>query len=117
MAIDRRSLLRSLSLAAAGGLVRPSTRAQNRTPGLPNVGLKADSGPLRSECGVGALMPWADALWAVTYNSHTRATGTGQGLYRIDDNLVPTLVHRSDGTHANPGASPPVGVGLGATPT
>lgn len=32
-------------------------------------------------------MPWADALWAVTYNSHTYRTGTGLGLYRIDDQL------------------------------
>lgn len=70
-------------------------------PGLPNIGLRADSGPPRSECGVGALMPWAESLWAVTYNSHTRTTGTGLGLYRIDDRLRAELVHKHDGTHAN----------------
>jgi hypothetical protein len=75
--------------------------AQKYLPGIPNLGVKADSGPARSECGVGALMPWADALWAVTYNSHTSKTGRGLGLYRIDEDLNIQLVHRSDGTHAN----------------
>jgi len=75
--------------------------AQSTIPGLPNIGLRADTGPARSECGVGALMPWADALWAVTYNSHTRRTGTGLALYRIDDRLHMDKVHVHDGTHAN----------------
>jgi hypothetical protein len=46
-------------------------------------------------------MPWADALWAVTYNSHMKGTGTGLGLYRIDENLKSERVHVHDGTHAN----------------
>lgn len=75
--------------------------AQSYLPGLPNVGLKADTGPRRSECGVGALLPWADALWALTYNSHMAPTGSGLGLYRIDENLKPERVHVHDGTHAN----------------
>ncbi|MCS7026015.1 MAG: hypothetical protein NZV14_14520 [Bryobacteraceae bacterium] len=89
----RRSALASLF----GGV----TAAQSHLPGLPNIGFRADTGPPRSECGVGALMPWADSLWAVTYNSHTPRTGTGLGLYRIDEKLQPTLVHIHDGTHAN----------------
>ncbi len=92
--MTRRTLF---SLLAAAG----SAPGQSFLPGIPNLGVKADSGPLRSEAGVGALMPWADALWAVTYNSHTRTTGTGLGLYRIDDRLNIAFVHRSDGTHAN----------------
>jgi hypothetical protein len=75
--------------------------AQSHLPGIPNLGFRADSGPPRSECGVGALMPWADALWAITYNSDTPRTGTGLGLYRIDETLRPALVHLHDGTHAN----------------
>jgi len=75
--------------------------AQSHFPGLPNIGVKADTGPARSECGIGALMPWADALWAVTYNSHTESTGTGLGLYRIDETLRAERVHVSNGTHAN----------------
>jgi hypothetical protein len=93
MSISRRQLLHLLSAAPA--------LAQSHLPGLPNVGVKADTGPPRSESGVGALMPWADALWAVTYNSHTRTTGTGLGLYRIDESLKIERVHLHDGTHAN----------------
>jgi hypothetical protein len=92
--MTRRSLF--ALLAGAG-----PAAAQKFLPGIPNLGVRADSGPPRSESGVGALMPWADALWAVTYNSHKAATGSGLGLYRIDDQLNISLVHRSDGTHAN----------------
>jgi hypothetical protein len=93
--ISRRSLIGAL----AAGL--PAALAQNRTPGLPNIGVKADTGPLRTESAVGALMPWADMLWAVTYNSHTRRTGTGLGLFKIDENLNVERVHLHNGTHAN----------------
>ncbi len=84
---------------AMAGLVGASAALGFDKP--PNVGLKADTGPIRSECGVGALMPWADSLWAVTYNSHTKTTGTGLGLYRIDEELKSERVHVHDGTHAN----------------
>ncbi len=75
--------------------------AQSFLPGIPNVGFKSDTGPARSECGIGALMPWADSLWAVTYNSHMKGTGAGLGLYRIDETLKPEMVHTHNGTHAN----------------
>jgi hypothetical protein len=65
------------------------------------IGFKADTGPKRSECGVGALLPWADALWASTYNSHKSPSGTGLALYRIDEDLKMERVHVHDGTHAN----------------
>jgi hypothetical protein len=78
-----------------------AARPQSFLPGLPNLGVKADTGPARSESGVGALLPWADVLWAVTYNSHKAPTGSGLGLHVIDDRLNIRLVHRSDGTHAN----------------
>ncbi|MBZ5583807.1 MAG: hypothetical protein LAQ30_16670 [Acidobacteriia bacterium] len=65
------------------------------------MGFKADNAPVRSESGVGALMPWADSLWAVTYNSHMRDTGSGLGLYRIDESLKSERVDVHDGTHAN----------------
>jgi len=68
---------------------------------ISNVGVAADSTAPRSEAGVGALMPWADSLWAVTYNSHTARTGTNLWLYRIDPDLKLHRVERHDGTHAN----------------
>jgi hypothetical protein len=75
--------------------------AQSLTPAQANIGFKADTLPERSESGVGALMPWADSLWAVTYNSHMQGTGYGLGLYRIDESLKAERVHVHNGTHAN----------------
>lgn len=94
-------MLKSAFALAGSALVPPLTIGQNYPSGMLNVGVKADTGPARSESGVGALMPWADVLWAVTYNSHLKATGTGLGLYRIDENLKIDRVHIHDGTHAN----------------
>jgi hypothetical protein len=95
MSHSRRSLLKGI-LAASGAAVVPPGATANDT-----VGFKADTVPERSECGVGALMPWADALWAVTYNSHKKGTGYGLGLYRIDEKLNSERVHVHDGTHAS----------------
>ena len=94
MLISRRALL---------GAIAGSTYAagQSYLPGIPNVGVKADNVPSRTECGVGALMPWADGLYLVTYNSHKKATGTGLGLYRLDEQLKPERLHVHNGTHAN----------------
>jgi len=54
---------------------------------FPDLCLKADLGPPRSECGVGAMMAWADRLWVVTYLSNRAKSGSGTGLYEIDANL------------------------------
>ncbi len=69
---------------------------------VPSLCLKAELGPPRSECGVGALMAWADRLWAVSYVSSLRNSGVGTGLYEIDENLK--MVKRPEskvGVHAN----------------
>jgi hypothetical protein len=69
---------------------------------VPSLAVKADMMPKRSETGIGALMPWADKLWMVTYPSHKSATGSGTGLFEIDDEF--TLRKRPEslvGTHAN----------------
>ncbi|MBN2290519.1 MAG: hypothetical protein JXQ83_14390 [Candidatus Glassbacteria bacterium] len=69
---------------------------------VPILGVKADSGPRRTECGVGALIAWADMLWAVTYvSSRGGKYGTGTGLYRIDEDLGIEQVHVSNGVYAN----------------
>jgi hypothetical protein len=97
MQLSRRTLIGALS--AGGAAMAAERRAP--MPSSANIGFRADNGKSRSECGIGALMPWADALWAVTYNSNTRRTGTGLGLYRIDEDLRAECVHLHDGTHAN----------------
>ena len=53
---------------------------------FPHLTATADSAPKRSECGTGALMPWADHLYMVSYLSVPGA-GNGTGLYAIDANL------------------------------
>ncbi|MFG1905734.1 hypothetical protein [Kribbella sp. NPDC048928] len=68
---------------------------------VPRLAVKADHIP-RSETGIGALMPWADRLWMVTYVAHTRNTGGGTGLFSIDDDLEITKHPASVvGTYAN----------------
>lgn len=41
---------------------------------------------LRTEAGIGALVPWANKLWAVGYVAHIR--GSGPGLYEISDDMT-----------------------------
>ncbi len=53
----------------------------------PHLALTADLGPPRTECGVGAMMAWTGKLWLVTYVSHTSSSGSGTGLYTIDERL------------------------------
>jgi len=38
-----------------------------------------------TEAGIGALLPWANRLWFVSYVAHIRGEGTG--LYWIDENM------------------------------
>ncbi len=100
--LSRRSVL--AVLAGSAGFAC----AQSFLPGIPNIGLKGDNDPNRTECGIGALMPWADGLYAITYNSSGiggRASGAssggGLGLYRIDENLKSTQLDIVNGVHAN----------------
>ena len=69
---------------------------------VPRLAVKADHGPQRSETGIGALMPWADRLWFVTYVAHKSPSGGGTGLFWVDDDLE---LHKHPqsvvGTYAN----------------
>jgi hypothetical protein len=58
--------------------------------------------PERSEVGIGALMPWADKLWYITYVAHKAGSGAGGGLYSMDGDMQATLHPASVvGTYAN----------------
>ncbi|MFA4029206.1 MAG: hypothetical protein GDYSWBUE_002015 [Candidatus Fervidibacterota bacterium] len=74
---------------------------------IPQLTPKAEHKP-RSESGIGALMPWANRLWFITYVSHKRGTGAGTGLFFIDDTLK---LHKHPesavGTYANRLIHPP----------
>ncbi len=68
---------------------------------IPSLAVKAEHTP-RSETGIGALMPWADRLWFVTYVAHKARSGNGTGLFSIDDDLTVTKHPESVvGTYAN----------------
>ncbi len=54
-----------------------------------------------SECGTGAVVPWAERLWVVTYSPH-RPKGSDNRLYEIDRALNMTIRPESiGGTPAN----------------
>ena len=54
-----------------------------------------------SECGTGALVPWAGKLWAITYASHA-PLGSSDKLYEITSDLKQTIRPESiGGTPAN----------------
>lgn len=56
--------------------------------------------PKRSECGIGALMPWADKLYMVTYLS-VPGYGSGTGLYEIDEHLHMKKLANHSSVYAN----------------
>jgi hypothetical protein len=63
----------------------------------PHLAMFNDEG----ECGTGAVVPWADRLWAITYAPH-KPTGSTDKLYEIDFQLEQTIRPESiGGTPAN----------------
>jgi hypothetical protein len=53
------------------------------------------------ECGTGAVIPWADRLWVITYGPHL-PFGSSDKLYEITPGLQKTVRSESQGgTHAN----------------
>lgn len=53
------------------------------------------------ECGTGAVVPWADRLWAITYGPHL-PMGSSDKLYEITPDLRQIVRPESvGGTHAN----------------
>ena len=67
---------------------------------FPDLAVSASSGPVRSEDGIGALMPWLDRLYMVSYLSVPNA-GYGAGLYVIHPNFTKELLVPHNSTYAN----------------
>ncbi|XP_041350919.1 uncharacterized protein LOC121369905 [Gigantopelta aegis] len=67
---------------------------------FPNLTATADSEATRSESGIGALMPWADRLYMVSYLSVPNA-GNGTGLYEIDSSMTMKKIASHRSTYAN----------------
>lgn len=67
---------------------------------FPNMTVYAPGAGSNSETGIGALIPWADRLWAIGYVAHIK--GEGIGLYEIRDNMTMHLHPQAvTGTFAN----------------
>eukprot|EP01062_Namystynia_karyoxenos_P005752 TRINITY_DN11990_c0_g1_i1.p1 TRINITY_DN11990_c0_g1~~TRINITY_DN11990_c0_g1_i1.p1 ORF type:complete len:508 (+),score=168.09 TRINITY_DN11990_c0_g1_i1:83-1606(+) len=67
---------------------------------FPHITATATSEKVRSEAGTGALMPWADRLYMVSYLSVPKA-GNGTGLYEIDPNMTMTKIADHSSCYAN----------------
>ena len=67
---------------------------------FPNLTVMADGVGSTSETGIGALIPWANKLWAIGYVAHIK--GEGIGLYEINEDMTMRLHPESvTGTFAN----------------
>ena len=91
-------------LAAVSGPAGRPGPAIPMTPSgvVPKLAVSAGLQGPRSECGIGALVPWADRLWLITYVAHKAGSGSGTGLYEIDGDF--NLRKRPEsvvGTYAN----------------
>ena len=53
---------------------------------IPSLTMTANHLP-RTEAGTGAIMPWANRLWVMTYVAHKEGTGSGTGLYEISNDF------------------------------
>jgi len=53
---------------------------------FPNLTVMAEGIGSNSEAGIGALIPWANKLWAIGYVSHIK--GKGLGLYEISEDMT-----------------------------
>ena len=97
------ALLAALAaLAATTALAQvPLDSASISVSGVfPSISGTAESAPKRSECGVGAMMAWANQLYYVTYLSVPDA-GNGTGLYAVDQNMRQTLLANHSSVFAN----------------
>jgi len=69
---------------------------------VPSFAQTADFAPVRSEVGIGCLMPWQGKLYVLSYLSHRKKTGSGTGLRVIDEDFTMTRHPGGvDGTYAN----------------
>lgn len=85
--MSRIELLAPLLLTAAVAAQDPARPQPLRIGNvLPQATVFAPGLGSDSETGIGALIPWADRLWAIGYVAHVR--GEGIGLYSMGEDLV-----------------------------
>ncbi|MCR4415619.1 MAG: hypothetical protein NUV77_24670 [Thermoguttaceae bacterium] len=93
-----RPLLLVACIVALGGSAPRAAETKPEFSGIyPHLAMFNNEG----ECGTGAVVPWADRLWVVTYGPHF-PFGSSDKLYEIDQTLTATIRPESvGGTHAN----------------
>ena len=78
----------------------PAPRPLSINGVFPQLTIMAKGTGSDSEAGIGALIPWAEKLWAIGYVAHIR--GRGLGLYEISDDMTMRRHPASvNGTFAN----------------
>ena len=93
-----RTLAAVLLLALAAPFATATAQTPRAIAGIhPHLVVSNDEG----ECGIGAVVPWADRLWVVTYAPH-RPNGSTDKLYEITPELRQIVRPESiGGTPAN----------------
>ena len=110
--VSRRTMLMALATSPLAWVTAGKAAVQERAPlvartdplqisGIyPHLAVFNDGGDQDRECGIGAVVVWADKLWLMTYPPHRR-TGSPDKLYEIDEQLRMTVRPESvGGTHA-----------------
>ncbi len=95
--MNPKTLLRYLSLTALLQFTHADETPIAYSGIYPHLAMFNDHG----ECGTGALVPWQDKLWAITYAPHKK-TGSTDKLYSISSDLT-QMIHPESigGTPAN----------------
>jgi hypothetical protein len=69
---------------------------------VPSLGSRGAIKTVRTECGIGALMPWAGRLWFISYVAGGEGSGSGTGLYEVGEDFIQRKHSESVvGTYAN----------------
>jgi len=92
---DRRALVRRPTMRRALSIsgIYPHLAVFNAAGGR--------GGGFQGECGIGAVVPWAEKLWLITYPPH-RTKGSPDKLYAIDEEMKLEIRPESvGGTHAS----------------
>jgi hypothetical protein len=82
-------MLLAAALPARGEAARAPVEISGRYPHLAMFNHQG-------ECGTGAVVPWADRLWVITYSPHL-PHGSDDKLYEIDADLNRTIRPESVG--------------------
>ena len=96
--ISRRDFFKNTSLVVGGSLLYntfPSfghNKEAGFNPDLSGIRISGRYPHLTmfnrgSECGIGAVVPWADRLWTITYSPHNPMGNDHDGLYEITPDL------------------------------